>query len=843
MSSGPVKALSEPDIAPPETGAARELNRIEILRGLRISTWEASFSTVHATLTTGAFLTGFALWLGANNLVMGLVTAIPTLAGLIQILASYQSERLRERKWFTAWYSLGGRTLWLPILLLPLFLPLPTALAAFLALYAVSFALLNVPVPAWMSWMSDLVPPDNRGRYFARRNMVAGIVGMAVGLPAAWFLDFAVKRHHREALGFGTLFGVAVLAGLVSFVCLLRQPEPPKRSVSTGERPTGRAGVLAYYRAPFADPNFRRLMVFNTVFSTGQFFAAPFFTVYALERLRLDYVWLQVFATISSVLTLVSLPLWGYLTDKMGNRALLVLGVCGVFTLPLGWMFTTPDRPGLSLLLLTAVNVGGGLFWSLVGLTQFNLLIGLSPSEKTSVYVATMAAATGLAGGLAPLLGGVVMRLLHDWQAHLFGVTFFNFQVTFLISALLRIGALPLLWKLAEPQSISTRAVLHQLRHANPRSFRHIRQLQGGSVEARVQATEAIAETRNVLAGSELETALQDPSVAVRRESAHALGELGDAAAAEGLIAALQDPAPEVVEEAAWALGQTGDRQAVPALRLLLRNRRETPSNRIRMAAAGALGRLGGSEAVGALLDVLATAPEADLAETAVRALGEIGDRRAVPALVAALEAEGVTDGLRLALVQSLGLLGDRAALGALRALLAASEKEPALVPPLADALAHLDDGEAVLPLTDRLERLESPVARRQTAHAIGRLLNQGELVYTLLSRDAFGRDTLVARLIGEMQRTLRSTSARRTLRLALNAYTDGDHLACVRALERIARALPAPSETETASPDSSALGRRLLERIAGRAGAALPVEVSLIAIAALHAGIETGVS
>ncbi|HLV80147.1 MAG TPA: hypothetical protein VKT32_07670, partial [Chthonomonadaceae bacterium] len=244
-------AYEQPLANPSHESAPRELSRLEILQGLRISTWEGSFSTIHATLTTGAFLTGFALWLGANNLVMGLITAIPTLAGLIQIVASYLAERQPERKTFTAWTATSGRALWLGILLLPLFLPHSAALAGFLALYTLSFILLNIPVPAWTSWMSDLVPPDHRGRYFARRSRIAGIVGIVVGLPAAWFLDLATRRHPWSGLGFGALFGTAVLAGLASFACLMRQPEPPRRSPPAAESPGGWAGVLAYYRAPF----------------------------------------------------------------------------------------------------------------------------------------------------------------------------------------------------------------------------------------------------------------------------------------------------------------------------------------------------------------------------------------------------------------------------------------------------------------------------------------------------------------------------------------------------------------------------------------------------------------
>ena len=178
-----------------------ELNRLEVLQGLRVSIWEGSFATIWIALTSGVFLTGYALWLGADNKTLGLITAIPTFAALIQIVSAFLGERLQARKPFTAWFSLAGRLLWLPILLLPLLLPHSLALAAFLVLYAASSALLNIPSPAYMSWMSDLVPPNHRGRYFGRRNMIAGVVALVIGLPAAWFLDFATKTPPLGGMG------------------------------------------------------------------------------------------------------------------------------------------------------------------------------------------------------------------------------------------------------------------------------------------------------------------------------------------------------------------------------------------------------------------------------------------------------------------------------------------------------------------------------------------------------------------------------------------------------------------------------------------------------------------
>lgn len=792
----PLKAPHTSPSVSPQAAPGGALNRMDVLLGLRMSVWEGAFSTVWAALTGGAFLTGFALYLHADNFAIGLLTAIPTFAGLVQVLSSYSGERRETRKPMAGISALIGRLIWLPILLLPIAMH-HGAIYPFLVLFAVSYVLLNVSVPAWTSWMSDLVPADYRGRYFARRNMIAGIVGMVVSLPAAWFLDLTTKRHHWENLGFGALFGIAVACALVAFAFILRQPEPPKTPPENPNTDVGIKAVAAYFKAPFADPNFRRLMSFNTLFGMGQFFAAPFFTVYALQVLKLNYVWLQIFATITSVSSLASMPLWGYLADKFGNKPLLAISVWGVFTLPITWMWTTPNHVFTTVLLLVELNLAGGLFWAGVGLTQFNLLIGFSPPGKTSIYVATMASVTGLAGGLAPLLGGVTMNALQGWHTRALGLELHNYHITFLIAALLRVAALPFLRSVVDARSVDTRAVLRQLGQANPSSWRHIRKLQHGDQEARLKATEALGGSRTKLAGDELQAALMDPSQEVREEAARALGEIGDASAVDSLIAALRDPAAGLVQETATALARIGDRKANGPLAALLKSGPERLTRRNRIAVAQALGTLGGADAVTALLHALVQSDDEELTEALVDALGKTGSSRASPALIESLDQTGISFGLRRLLVRALGEIGDPKAINSLRQALALYPADAVMTPTLADALARLDDSESALALLQSLPLLESPIARKQVAHAIGRLLGQGDMAYALLSQDDMTREASISKFLQEYLRSVTGSSVTKLLRLAQKTHSEGDARACVRALNRVARSLAADVELE----------------------------------------------
>ena len=767
---------AQPDTRDTPPIPAAPLNRLEVLHGLRVAIWEGCSSTVWASLTTNILLTGFALWLGASPFVIGLLTAIPTFAGLIQVASSFFSDRLTARKPFVAWFSVIGRTLWLPILSLPFFFSKPVALTLFLLLYTLSYVALNVPIPAYMAWMSDLVPANHRGRYFGQRNMIMGLIGMGVGLPAAWFLDFMLKKRGEGEIAFAVLFGIATLSGILSFFFLKRQAEPPVQKSSV-ERPKGLAGALEYYRTPFADKNFVRLMKFNVIFGMGQFFAAPFFNVYAIQKLHISYTTLQIFSTVTAVMSLLAMPLWGSLTDKFGNKPLLAIGAIGVIPLPLYWAMTTPLRPGISLFLIQLINVQGGVFWAAVGLTQFNLLIRSAPSEKTPIYAATMAAVTGLTGGLAPLLGGFVMKALDGIVLHPAHLLLDNYRVTFLIAAGLRMIGLLQLRKIHDGESASTRTVLYELRNASPRTWRNLRKLQrGGGELERLRATEALAESKTRLATGELEWALRDPSLAVRSEAARALGQIGERGSVEALIAAMNDPASFILQEAAYSLAQIGDARAVaPFLNLICDTDRPITERCFLIKSLGRLGSPSAIEPLKSLLHDLLAPPihESRLITALLETLTILAPHEITSDCLTLL-VRTENDLLLQACVRGLGASGNLETIAHLMPFLEHAPSE-ALTVALAEALAELGARAAAPKLYALLPEQSSPLARTQIAHAIGELMGAGETIYSLLSREPFSRDAELSTLVREMQRG-KSDRVVQSLADALSAFLEGDY-------------------------------------------------------------------
>ncbi|NJL31665.1 MAG: hypothetical protein HC898_08555, partial [Phycisphaerales bacterium] len=63
-----------------------------------------------------------------------------------------------------------------------------------LVLLFINWAIANMPAPAWMSWMSDVIPRKVRGRYFAFRNRIGQMVGISITLLIGYMLDVLLAQ-------------------------------------------------------------------------------------------------------------------------------------------------------------------------------------------------------------------------------------------------------------------------------------------------------------------------------------------------------------------------------------------------------------------------------------------------------------------------------------------------------------------------------------------------------------------------------------------------------------------------------------------------------------------------
>jgi len=378
----------------------------DLERGKNALVRDAAWATLTGALYGGVILVGFAVELGASASVIGLLAAIPFLAQLSQVGAVALVERVRERRKITVLAVSASRALILSLALIAL---MPDRTAQLIALVAAQIAISlfgSVAGCAFNSWLHQLVPRDELGRLVSRRLFWSTVLSSLGALSAGYLVQNWPGTNKLEA--YALAFVAAGVAGFISTYYLTRVPEP------TMAGPGLRVSLLELLRAPFQDAAFRPVIIFMASWNLASNVAAPFITVYLLRQMGYELGTVTTLWMASQVATALTLYLWGRLSDRLTNKAILRVALPAHFASLIALAFAAlPGPHGFTLPLLYLIHVIMGTASGGIGLATGNLGLKLAPQGKGTAYLTAVGLAGSLAAGVASLAGGQ----LADWFA------------------------------------------------------------------------------------------------------------------------------------------------------------------------------------------------------------------------------------------------------------------------------------------------------------------------------------------------------------------------------------------------------------------------------------------
>lgn len=405
-------------------------------RSLYMVIWSAMFGNAAGVITTGAAWTGFLREIvRADDLQLGIIAAIPVIANTSQLFISYLMERKRNRRFLFLFFGLLGRFLWIPIGLLPFFIPeaahylRPWAVIVLVALIAGGNSVVNL---SFNSLMGDLVPLRIRGRYFSVRYRTFVLAGIAAGLTVSWIMD------STGALGYTIVLVAAGVLGMIDLSFFFLVEWPAMRASAPDEK---QESFFSMIRIVLKDKPFMMVTLFYTAWHFSVNVSAPFFNVHMLENLHMSYTQITLYNQITSnIMAVLFVSRWGRLMDRYGNKPILNISVLVCMLNPLLWLTVSPATIGLVILL----NVIGGIFWAPIDLGQQNFPLNMAGEKNRSMYLAVFFTVINLAGvALGNTVGGMMVQgvyaHLETLQFHLPGITLNRYHYIFATSALLRI--------------------------------------------------------------------------------------------------------------------------------------------------------------------------------------------------------------------------------------------------------------------------------------------------------------------------------------------------------------------------------------------------------------------
>lgn len=592
---------------------AGELRRAKVL-----NTVAGSLGSLWFALCLGSYFQLFVRSLGASDMEIALLSAIPSVASIVQIASAYVVERLGRRKpfWATAEYTrrlVFGAVIALPFVFSPSHYK--TAVTMVLVILGISYFIGTAAFSPWYSWMADIIPQKERGRFWGWRSAIINIVLIVFFPLFGRILDVFTGEH--QWTGFAIVMGAGLVLGMADLTTHMFIPEPPMKREREG------VDLVAMVRKPLKDPNFRRFFLGWGLWSFATLIATPFYSVYYKENLRLEYSFIGLLSSAALAAAVVGSWFWGFVADKLGSKPVFSLCLASSIPIPIMYFFATPDNAKI---ILTIQAVYAGLVASGTNVGFTNLLIGLSPREGRGMFIAVFFATTGVLGGIAPVISGYIARALPNFVLAGFGAPFdqlTKYHNLMIIAMLLYVFCMPLFLKIREVGSTPIGVVLGNLLLASPvRTFAQLTVLKAGlSVRSRARAVRSLAAIRSRLATDDLLARIDDPSVVVREEAIHALGEIGAPDAVAPLLERLKTPVAHSSLSIIRALGMIRDEHALGALGDCLSDE----DRHVRAAAARALGEMGSPKAIPALKELIRREKLPQVVANAVEALGEIG--------------------------------------------------------------------------------------------------------------------------------------------------------------------------------------------------------------------------
>ena len=360
--------------------------------------WNTILWTAGHSLTSGAFLSYFAVDLGASALLLGLLAAAPELVGSSGLAASTVHAWIgsRRRAWMGVTLVARVVTLCVPFVGAPWWEAWGFSRAWLLLLVVIVSQLCQgIATTLYFGWLSELTSAAHWGRLFARRNVAALLVSMTVPLCGAALRDRGKAWLTAEDLwwAYAVVFTAGGVLLLASIMPMLTVRDPAPRTMGEERR----SSVWALLR----EPAVRWTLAHSWLLALANGLTQAAFFKYQI--------------------TVVGLSLWGYflLADVMLGVQLLTslwAGRCQSLAehrraLFWGSLVASAALPFWAL-------AGHGPWWWLVGafvcwgafgavnVAGPNVMFSVTPREEAVTAVALFRQVAGTLAGLSGILGG-----------------------------------------------------------------------------------------------------------------------------------------------------------------------------------------------------------------------------------------------------------------------------------------------------------------------------------------------------------------------------------------------------------------------------------------------------
>ena len=445
---------SRPDPSP-AAGRALALRRKEDLRVcLANCTKEGIVAMPIVTMALPASMALSALVTQAfplSTTAIGVMGSIPFIGNFLQIFVSPFLMRWKPPKVVTVTAAVLHLASWTCFGFILPFIPRDrpgVAALWILGWFFVSSCFGAVAGISWSTWIEEWVPARIRGKFFGRRNQFTQFSTVVFLTVSGWIL---YKGGYSVRAFQAVIFGSAFLR-IFSLRWQWRSPTRPHRpSPPEGLTFGGQADVLLGARS------FLVFVLFGAVWSFAANCFGPFYTVFMFDHVGFSALDVGIVTALSQVGGALSLPAWGRLLDRYGNKPVMVFSLILWQLSMFAWCLVVPGNRMILYALWTWIGATSAGFV----LGQFMILLRLIPHEAKKLAIGFNLAVSSLVAAVAPVLGGwVLSNAPAGW-----GSPIQVYHLCFAVQPVVALGGAFLLLRVREPAASPFSAVVGAMRN------------------------------------------------------------------------------------------------------------------------------------------------------------------------------------------------------------------------------------------------------------------------------------------------------------------------------------------------------------------------------------------
>lgn len=422
----------------------------------------SAFNAVSFQMVLGSPMVLYAKSLNASATTLGIIAGMLPLLVVFQIPAARFVDAVGYKRFVCAGWSI--RILFVFLLML---IPLTAswlAPASRLALVMLLLFLFNlargISSCGWLPWISSIIPVADRGKFLTRDAAVNNL-----GSLGAFAIAALVLGTDPASWRFSILFAVSAAAGALSLLFLARIPE------EEGEVRLRSSAAPPPLREILALTSFRRLLAMNVVWALASGGVGTFAVAFLKGMAQMpEQAILMVFSTtfIGGMCTLLILA---QILDRMGSKPVLTIA-CVLWVLLLsGWSMMAGGIFPPALPVITALMFLMGLSGSMVNLANLRLAMIAVPEGGRSYFFAVFSVVGSVSLGMSPIIWGIFVDGLHDFERAWGAFEFNRFSLLFLVLAAMSGVTALLTRRLEEPEAGGLEEVVRHVLVRSPMRY------------------------------------------------------------------------------------------------------------------------------------------------------------------------------------------------------------------------------------------------------------------------------------------------------------------------------------------------------------------------------------